>query len=547
LSSDADSALPPPASTGESPDTTDAHASELTSGRPGAVAPQGAGHVLLASVFVIAICGLIYELLAGALSAYLLGSSVTQFSIVIGIFLSAMGVGSLLSRLFTRELLRTFMIVEVLIGIIGGCSALLLFSAFALAGTYVPLLVLVCLVVGTLAGLEIPLLVRILRDQASLRAALSNVLAVDYIGALAASLLFPLLLVPRLGLVRTGFLFGLLNVAVALVGLHFFRRQIRSAGALRLAALVAAAGLVLGLVTAGRTTSLLEDVLYDDEVIYATSTPYQRLVITRWRGDLRLFIDGNIQFSSVDEFRYHEALVHPAMGLVRAPRNVLLLGAGDGLAAREILKHPGVQRVDLVDLDPEMTRIFSSIPLLTKLNAGALSDRRVKIFNEDALKFLERVDRRYDVVIIDLPDPNNESLGKLYTRSFYRLVAKHLAPTGVLVTQATSPFYARDAFWCIANTLAATELSSGGGRLRVLPYRASVPSFGEWGFVLASLAPLSQERITLKVKTRFLTPQVLPGLFVFPKDIGPRKTPINRLDDQVLVRLYERGYGRYNR
>jgi spermidine synthase len=507
--------------------------------------PRGSAHLLLASVFIIAICGLIYELLAGALSTYLLGSSVTQFSIVIGLFLTAMGLGSLLSRLFTRELLRTFMVVELLIGLVGGCSALILFFAFAVLGTYVPLLVLVCLAVGTLAGLEIPLLVRILRGQASLRAALGNVLAIDYLGALAASLLFPLLLVPRLGLVRTGFLFGLLNVLVALVGLYFFRRQIRGARLLVASGLALAGLLVAGLVTAGRTTSLLEDVIYDDEVIYARSTPYQRLVITRWRGDLRLFIDGNIQFSSVDEFRYHESLVHPAMGLVDRPQRVLLLGAGDGLAAREVLKHPSTTSVEIVDLDPEITRIFSTIPLLTRLNRGALRDKRVKIHNEDAQKFLERSSRRYDVIIIDLPDPNNEGLGKLYTRSFYRLVAQHLTPRGVLVTQATSPFYSTDSFWCIANTLSRTTLGRAGGPLHVLPYHVNVPSFGEWGFVVAARRPLSPDRIRLRVATRYLTPQLLSTLFIFPKDIDARQTPINRLDNQVLVRLYESGYKRF--
>jgi spermidine synthase len=505
---------------------------------------RGASTLLLASVFVIAICGLIYELLAGTVSSYLLGSS-----LVIGLFLTAMGIGSFLSRLLTdeRKLLPAFLLVEILVGFIGGCSALLLFVAFAVVGSYVPLLVALCLVIGTLVGLEIPLLVRILRGVASLRAALGNVLALDYLGALVASLLFPLLLVPRLGLVRTAFLFGLLNVAVALLGVHYFRARIRSAGSLRLLALATAVVLAAGLVTAGRTTSMIEDVLYDDEVIFAKTTPFQRLVITRWRGDVRLFIDGNIQFSSADEFRYHEALVHPAMGLVARPRRVLLLGAGDGLAAREVLKHRDVERVDLVDLDPEMTRIFSTVPLLVELNRGALKDGRVRVHNLDAQKFLERSRRRYDVIIVDLPDPNNESLGRLYTRSFYRLAAKTLNPGGVIVTQATSSFYAPQSFWCIANTLASVTLSSGGGRLHTLPYHANVPSFGQWGFVLASPRPLPPERIRLDVPTRFLTPELLPALFVFPKDTARRETPINRLDDLVLVRLYERSYRRYNK
>jgi spermidine synthase len=510
---------------------------------------RGAAPVLLASVFVIAVCGLIYELLYGALSTYLLGNSVTQFSLVIGLFLTAMGIGSFLSRFVRGDLVRAFLTIEVLVGLAGGLSTLVLFVAYAVLHSYLPLLVGVSLCVGTLVGLEIPLVVRILRASGSLRAALGNVLALDYLGAFAASLTFPLLLVPHLGLVRTGFLFGLLNVGVALVGLRIFWRELAGARRLLAAALAAAAVLVAGLIGAGRTTTLLEDLLYDDPIVFARTTRYQRLVLTRWRGDLRLFIDGNIQFSSADEFRYHEALVHPALSLAGRPRDVLLLGAGDGLAAREVLKHASAERVTIVDLDPEMTRIFSTLPLAVELNRGALADRRVRIVNEDAQKYLERVAARWDAIIIDLPDPNNEGLGKLYSRSFYRLVAQHLRPGGVMVTQATSPFYATEAFWCIVNTVDATTLGrgAGGGRLHALPYHANVPSFGEWGFVLAASRPLSPAAIRLEVPTRFLHRELLPTLFVFPRDIARRQTEINRLDNQVLVRLYERGFRRYNR
>jgi spermidine synthase len=234
------------------------------------------------------------------------------------------------------------------------------------------------------------------------------------------------------------------------------------------------------------------------------------------------------------------------MSLVPTPQRVLLLGAGDGLAAREVLKYTSVERVDLVDLDPEMTRLFSKLPMLIQLNQGSLNDRRVHIFNEDAQKFLERHQDRYQVIIIDLPDPNNESLSKLYTRSFYRLVAQHLTSNGVMVSQATSPFYSTDAFWCIANTMASATVSRAGSRVQVLPYHASVPSFGEWGFVLGALRPLHPAYITLRVATRFLTQELLPSLIAFPKDTGPRPTPINLLDNQILVRLYEQGYKRFN-
>jgi spermidine synthase len=509
--------------------------------------PRGSALLLLLSIFVVATCGLIYELLAGTLSTYLLGNSVTQFSLVIGFFLTAMGLGSFLSRYVTKNLIRTFLIVEIAVGIVGGCLTLVLFAAFALIDSYLPLLVCFSLVVGSLVGLEIPLIVRILRNQTTLRTALGNVLSLDYLGAFAASLAFPLLLVPNLGLVRTGFLFGLFNIAVAALGIYVFRHQLSRTWGLKVSVILSAVLLIAGLVTAGKATTLLEDMIYEDEIIFTKSTPYQRIVLTRWRGDLRLFIDGNIQFSTVDEFRYHEALVHPALSALSEPRSVLLLGAGDGMAAREVFKHPSVKTVHLVDLDPAITKLFSKHPTLRKLNKDALSDPRLKIFNEDALKFLEKSDNLYDAIIMDLPDPNNEGLGKLYSRSFYRLVTKNLSPRGVMVTQATSPFYSTAAFWCISNTIAASSTFRGGPGLKVLPYHASVPSFGEWGFVLAARNEIDPDRMKLTVKTRFLSPELLPTLFVFPKDIAERPTPVNRLDNQILVRLYEKGFRRYNK
>jgi spermidine synthase len=504
--------------------------------------------LLLASIFVIAVCGLIYELLAGTLSTYLLGNSVSQFSLVIGLFLSAMGIGSFLSRYVTKNLIRIFLAVEILVGLAGGTLTLALFFSFAVLSSFLPLLITFCVLVGTMVGLEIPLLIRILRQQTTLRAALGNVLSLDYLGALAASLLFPLFLVPRLGLVRTGFLFGLLNVVVAIVGLVVFRHQLsRGKTLLQLGAFLASAILLLGFITAGTATSWLEDFLYQDEIIFAKRTPYQRIVLTRWQNDLRLFLDGNIQFSTVDEFRYHESLVHPALGLIPRAERVLILGGGDGLAAREVFKHRSVRKIDLVDLDPEITRLFGKHPQLTAINNNSLSDPRLAVYNEDAQKHLERSKARYDLILIDLPDPNNEGLGKLYTRTFYRLVVGHLHPTGILVTQATSPFYSTAAFWCIVNTLKETAPFSGGPKLFVQPYLADVPSFGIWGFVMASTKPLDIGRIRLDVPARYLTQALIPTLFVFPKDIGPRETPINRLDNQVLVRLYDKGFKRYSK
>jgi spermidine synthase len=489
-------------------------------------------HALLFSVFVIASCGLAYELIAGALSSYLLGDSVTQFSTVIGTYLFAMGAGSWLSKYITRDLIGRFIQIELLVGLLGGFSAIGLFLVFSwLAGPFRLLLYLAVFGVGVLVGLEIPLVMRILKRELAFKDLVSQVLTFDYLGALAVSILFPLVLAPQIGMVRTGLLFGLLNVLVALWALHLFRDQLPSRRWLAVQSWAVFALLAAGFGGAGLLTDLAEAHLYSDEIIHAETTPYQRLVVTRWRDDLRLFINNNLQFSSHDEYRYHEALVHPGLASLPGAKRVLVLGGGDGLAVREILKYPNVEAVTLVDLDPAMTRLFSTAPPLVTLNQGALTSPRVMVINADALQWLEVNRDFYDFIVIDFPDPGNYALGKLYTAAFYRLVEKRLSAHGLLVVQSTSPLYARQSFWCVVTTLESVDFKTA-------PYHALVPSFGEWGYIIAgrqSFVPAP----SIPVQTRFLTAEILPGLFQFPADMARLPTEVNQLNNQVLVRYFE--------
>ncbi|MCA9522414.1 MAG: polyamine aminopropyltransferase [Myxococcales bacterium] len=496
--------------------------------------------VLLVSVVAIAVCGLIYELLSATLSSYLFGDSVFHFSVVIGLFLSAMGVGAFVSKRIEGDLLSTFVWVEIGVGTVGGFSGLLLFAAFTYQWNFWVVLVLNCLVVGGLVGLEIPLILRLLKQVDPLRVTVGNVLGFDYIGSLLASVLFPAILVPQLGLMRTSFLFGLINVSVAALALFLFRRELRDRS--RLTAAVALAALVLlgGVISGGRLVRLLEDDLYQDTIILSRQTLYQRIVITRFRSDYRLYLNGNLQFSTVDEHRYHESLVQPALSAARTPRQVLILGGGDGMALREVLRQTSVERVDLVDIDPQMVRLFASHPVLKRLNSGSFADRRVRVHHLDAMKFVERTSTRYDVILIDLPDPRTLSLGKLYSASVLRLLRTRLAPGGALTLQATSPVFSRRSFWCIVNTM-----RYAGWQVR--PYHVNVPSFSEWGFVLATRVPVQIERLRLRHSGRFLTDAVLPTLFVFPPDIGPVSTEINRLDNQILVQYFNRDSRQWNR
>lgn len=488
-------------------------------------------HALLFSVFIVASCGLAYELIAGALSSYLLGDSVTQFSTVIGAYLFAMGVGSYLSRYLLRDLVSRFIQIELMVGFLGGFSAAALFLVFAfLSAPFKIVLYLVVLLIGVLVGVEIPLVMRILKQELAFKDLVSQVLTFDYLGALAVSILFPLLLAPHLGLVRTALLFGLLNAAVALWALWLFRGRLNARRSLAVQGAAVVAVLAAGFASAGVLTSFAEAHLYADEVVYAHSSPFQRIVITRWKDDLRLFLNGNLQFSSHDEYRYHEALVHPGLQDSGA-RRVLVLGGGDGLALREILKHRQVEAVTLVDLDPEMTKLFSSAPVLRKLNGDALNSPKVHRVVDDAAQWLERSDEMFDFVVVDFPDPANYALGKLYSTAFYRLLEKHLSANGRFVVQATSPLYARRSFWSIVATLEDVGFA-------VAPYHALVPSFGEWGFILASRKPFPPPT-AYDVDLRFLTAEITPTLFQFPKDMARVEGEVNRLNNQSLVRTFE--------
>ena len=494
--------------------------------------------LLFLNVVIIATCGLIYELLAATVSSYVLGDSVTQFSLIIGIYLFAMGVGSWLSGFLEKNLAERFVDIELAVALIGGFSAPLLFLTFANVSYFGIILYSMVFVIGALVGLEIPLLMRILKDELDFKDLVSRVLALDYVGALVAALLFPIFLVPTLGLNRTSMLFGMLNAVVGTWGTWLLAPLIKkNLTLIRIKGFVVLALLLIGFIKADRLTTLAEDALFADNIIYAKSSHYQRIIVTRGKTGYSLFLNGNLQFSSFDEYRYHEALVHPAFAAFPGDaKRILVLGGGDGLAVREILKYRSVEHVTLVDLDPEMTRISYSVPVLGELNKHAFDDPRVEVTNDDAFVWLDKNDdQEYDIAIVDFPDPNNFALGKLYTTRFYSLLRSKLRPDSAVVIQTTSPLIARDSFWCIVETLKAAGFEAK-------PYHASVPSFGVWGFVLAKTATFEQPRATRSgVELAYLNDQMFPSMFDLPTDLTrpAHSIEINRLDNQALVRYYE--------
>ena len=496
---------------------------------------MNAHRTLIISVFIVASCGLAYELIMAALASYLLGDSILQFSSIIGLYLFAMGIGAHLTRYIKDEdALARFIEIELLVGIVGGLSALALFVAFGLAAApFRSLLYAFVLITGIIVGMEIPLVMRVLhREQAAFADLVARVLTFDYLGALAVSLLFPLVLAPRLGMARSALLFGLLNAAVALLTARIFRAQLPRYPALRRRALLVLAALAAAFVYADRITFHAEQSYFGDPIVYERHTPYQRLVITRWKDDTRLYLNGNLQFSSRDEARYHEALVLPAMQMAARAERVLILGGGDGLAAREVLKSPQVQSLTLVDLDAEMTQTFATSATLTALNGGALTHPKTRVINADAAQWLEESSEQFDVILIDLPDPSNFSLGKLYSVPMYRQVARHLAEGGLIVVQSTSPYFAPHAYWSVVATLEAAGLHTA-------PYHVYVPSFGEWGFVLAGKGATFPVPERFDVPTRYLTAATAAEMFRFPPDMARRDVEPNYLNTQILVHYFE--------
>ena len=511
---------------------------------PGPDRERVSAWVLYLTVFVVATSGLVYELLAGTLASYVLGDSVFQFSTTIGTYLFAMGIGSFLSRYVKEEVAERFLQIELGAALAGGLSAPLLFLGFAYADVFAVVLYGMVILIGILVGLEVPLLMRILKERLELSELVARVLTFDYIGALVGSVLFAVVLVPELGLNRTSLLFGMLNAAVALVGTRALRRLVaeRARRRIAVASVVLLVGLGSAFAMADRLVLPAEQELYEEPIALVKQTRHQRIVLTQGRTGVQLFLDGNLQFAEADEYRYHEALVHPAFAATEGAERVLVLGGGDGLALREIFRQPSVSAVTMVELDPAMTELAGTHPVLRRLNAEAFADPRLTLVHDDAMVWLDRRGEEappFDVIIVDFPDPRSFSLGKLYTARFYRLVAQALGEGGALVVQSTSPLYARRSFWCIDATIRAAGFHTR-------PYHATVPSFGEWGYVLAKRTPFDEPERLAVGELRFLDDESLGHLFVFPRDMAPPAEPPgpNRLDDQRLVHLYEEEWSR---
>jgi spermidine synthase len=403
----------------------------------------------------------------------------------------------------------------------------------------------VACMIGFMTGLEIPLITRINQSYESLRENISSVMEYDYYGGLLGGALFAFVLLPFLGLTYTPVLIGSLNLLVASLILWYFPDRLMRPRILNIQFAALFLVSVLAFVVAKPIVLYGEQHKYKDKIVYQEQTRYQKIVVTQWKEDYWLFINGSTQFSTYDEERYHEPLVHPLMGLIKERKDILLLGGGDGLAAREILKYPDVENLTLVDLDPAMTRLARQDTIFLSINQGSLNDPRVRVVNQDAYQFIKNSGDLYDAVIIDLPDPKSVSLSLLYSLGFYKMVEKHLKPFGSMVTQSTSPLYSPEAFLCIKKTMEAAGFST-------VPYQNSVPSMGQWGWVIGvrheamPAQRLKQELLTLEfadIETRFFNRDAMISMAHFGKGLFEKEAQIepNTQFDHNILKYYRQG------
>ncbi len=436
----------------------------------------------------------------------------------------------------------SFIAVEALLGIVGGLSAAALYVVFAFVDGSTWVLAVSTALIGGLVGAEVPLLMTLLQQGRTAEAAdagrtLADLNAADYLGALLGGLVWPFLLLPQLGMIRGAAAAGMINLGAAAVVAIFLLRQVVSMRRLVLAlcALAAAVGLLATLLLRSsdiETTSRQR--LYADPIIAYRHTAYQEIVVTRRGNDTRLYLDGGLQFSTRDEYRYTESLVYPALG--NGAHSVLVLGGGDGLAARELLRQPGISKILQVELDPAVIDIARTT--LRGANGGSLDNPRVAVLTEDAMNWLRgpNVDR-FDAVIVDLPDPDTPVLGRLYSTEFYALVARALAPGGLMVVQAGSPFSTPTAYWRTVSTIRSAGYA-------VTPYHVHVPTFGDWGFALAQRGDVAPTPTVPPnaPPLRYLNQQVLDAAGVFSGDIGPRPVEPSTLENPRIVEDMRHGY-----
>ncbi|PKH50122.1 spermidine synthase [Tenacibaculum sp. Bg11-29] len=496
---------------------------------------------LKVALFATGISGIVAEYILSTLASYFIGNAILQFTLIVSIMLFAMGLGSRFSKWFTKQVIVYFIITELILSVLVSFSALISYVVYGITDISWLVIYILSICIGLLIGLEIPFATRINDEFEELRLNISNILEKDYFGSLIGGLFFAFVGLPYLGLTYTPFVLGLLNLGVSYYLFKVLKEYIsvNAIKKLEVSYILVLILIIAGLYFAEPIVRFGEQVKYKDKIVYSEQTKYQKIVVTKWKEWYSLYINGNQQLSSFDEFMYHEPMVHLPMQLTGIHENILILGGGDGCLAREVFKYKEVKKVTLVDLDQNMIDLGKDFSVFKELNKNAMNNPKLTTVTRDAFNFLEETNERYDIIFIDLPDPNNVDLNKLYTKEFYKLCKLKLKENGVFITQAGSPYYATKAFYCIDKTLKASGF-------KTIPMHNQVLTLGEWGWIMATKKNVHLDRIkSIKFSNldlKWLTNKAVPHLLSFGKPlVDTTGIKVNTIFSPKLYTYYRQG------
>lgn len=507
--------------------------------------------ILMASLFATGLSGIVAEYILATLATYFLGNSTIQWTMILSCMLFSMGLGSRFSKYVNKYVLETFIALEIILSILTSFCALITYASMGQTHYIGVIIYTLAILIGFMIGMEIPLVTRINGRYENLKANIASVMEKDYYGSLLGGVFFAYYAHENLGLTYTPFVLGTINLLVAIVLFLVLKSNVESKfkALLGISFIVVSLGSVLGVMNAEDVVLYGEqERYYPDKVIFSKQTKYQKITITQHKEHHFLYLNSGKQLSTLDEYLYHEPLVHPVMQLSQNPKHVLIVGAGDGCAIREVLKYENVDSIFLVDLDPEMTLVGASHEVFAELNDSAYFDSKLTVINSDAFIWMENTNRYFDVIIADFPDPKNLELSRLYSLQFYKFCYQRLRPNGVMVTQASSPYYMNNAFRCIDKTVSEAGFNT-------LPIHNHVYTFGEWGWVIGTKS-IAKDRIKSLLWSKdlegldlkWLTPEGVQMMSSFGKDIvvDPIDSlEVNTVHNPVLYQYYQRGLNHF--
>jgi len=498
--------------------------------------------VLKIALFATGFSGIVAEYVLSTLASYFIGNAILQFTLIVSIMLFSMGLGSRISKVFNSKIVFYFVISELLLSLLVSFSAIASYIVYGYSNNSWIIIYLLSIAIGLLIGLEIPFATRINNEYEELRLNISNILEKDYYGSLIGGLFFAFIGLPYLGLTYTPFVLGLVNLIVSFWLFYTLKEHIskKLQHVLWISYIGVFIIVLLGLIYAKPLVLFGEQAKYKDKIVFSEQTKYQKIVITKWSDWYSLYINGNQQLSTFDEYLYHEPMVHSALGLTESKKNVLVLGGGDGCIARELLQYDdAITKITLVDLDNRMITIGKTHPIFSTINNNALNNDKVITINDDAFTFLEQTQETYDVILVDLPDPNNVDLNKLYTKEFYTLCYNRLQKEGTFITQSGSPYYATKAFYCIDKTLKKSGFHT-------LPLHNQVLTLGEWSWIIGKKSTVDKEdlkEIDLQhLSLKWLTNESLYSISSFGKPlVDTTGIKINTIFEPTLYIYYKQG------